>query len=120
MSSCIIAGYTITKTAPLNLSVEEAISDSKKVSSFLLQTLTMMEPHQIKANEIAKDAYEECLQLRDYLSEQLWSVFDDEGISSVQAALDDLSQALSKYEMMYETIEGEWEFVDASCYVSAC
>ncbi|CEG78816.1 hypothetical protein RMATCC62417_13363 [Rhizopus microsporus] len=114
MSSCIIAGYTITKTAPLNLSVEEAISDSKKVSSFLLQTLTMMEPHQIK------DAYEECLQLRDYLSEQLWSVFDDEGISSVQAALDDLSQALSKYEMMYETIEGEWEFVDASCYVSAC
>lgn len=48
------------------------------------------------------------MQLRDYLSEQLWSVFDDEGISSVQAALDDLSQALSKYEMMYETIEGEW------------
>lgn len=48
------------------------------------------------------------MQLRDYLSEQLWSVFDDEGISSVQAALDDLSQALSKYEMIYETIEGEW------------
>jgi hypothetical protein len=40
--------------------------------------------------------------LRDYLSEQLWSEFDTEGISSVQGALDDVTQALSKYEMTSE------------------
>jgi hypothetical protein len=36
------------------LSVEEAIQTSKKSSSFLIHMLTMMDPQQIKSNEIAK------------------------------------------------------------------
>lgn len=70
--------------------------------------LAIMDPKQIKSNEIAKDAYEECLQLKEYLSEQLWSEFDNDGISSVQSALEELQQALNKYEMTSDMIEGEW------------
>ena len=89
--------------------------------------LVMIEPSQIKTNEIAKvkrdaitqsnglpltlclqDAYNECVQLKEFLSEQLWSEVDDDGISSVQSALDDLNQALGKYEMTNDMIEGEW------------
>lgn len=55
-----------------------------------------------------KDAYEECLQLKEYLSEQLWSEVETDGISKVQAALDELTHALSKYEMTNDMIEGEW------------
>lgn len=55
-----------------------------------------------------QDAYEECLQLKEYLSEQLWSEFENDGISSLQSALEDLTQALSKYEMTNDMVEGEW------------
>lgn len=82
--------------------------NSKRSSSFLLHMLAIMDPKQIKSNEIAKDAYEECLQLKEYLSEQLWSEFDNDGISSVQSALEELQQALNKYEMTSDMIEGEW------------
>lgn len=82
--------------------------NSKRSSSFLLHMLVIMDPKQIKSNEIAKDAYEECLQLKEYLSEQLWSEFDNDGISSVQSALEELQQALNKYEMTSDMIEGEW------------
>ncbi|KAK4520036.1 Mitochondrial inner membrane protease atp23 [Mucor velutinosus] len=112
--SAQVAGYTVSKTTPLNLSVDEAIINSKKSSSFLTHMIVMMDPQQIKANEIAKDAYEECLQLKEYLSEQLWSEVETDGISKVQAALDELTQALSKYEMTNDMIEGEWEFVESS------
>jgi hypothetical protein len=81
---------------------------SQRSSSFLLHMLVMIDPQQIKSNEIAKDAYEECLQLKDYLSEQLWSEFDNDGISSVQLALEEIQQALNKYEMTNDMIEGEW------------
>ncbi|EIE89283.1 hypothetical protein RO3G_13994 [Rhizopus delemar RA 99-880] len=101
MSSCIVAGFTVSKTTPLEISVEEAINESKRSSSFL-------------------DSYEECLQLREYLSEQLWSVTDHEGISSVQSALDDLSYGLSKYESINDTIDRECEFIDTSRFISAC
>lgn len=46
--------------------------------------------------------------MKEYLSEQLWSEFDTDGISAVQTALEDLSQVLNKYEMTREMIEGEW------------
>ncbi|KAG1045936.1 hypothetical protein G6F46_010905 [Rhizopus delemar] len=120
MSSCIVAGFTVSKTTPLEISVEEAINESKRSSSFLVHMLGMIEPSQIKSNEIAKDSYEECLQLREYLSEQLWSVTDHEGISSVQSALDDLSYGLSKYESINDTIDRECEFIDTSRFISAC
>ncbi|KAI8080758.1 uncharacterized protein B0P05DRAFT_539517 [Gilbertella persicaria] len=114
MSSAQVAGYTVSKTTPLTITVDEAISSSRKSSSFLLHMLVMIEPHQIKTNEIAKDAYNECMQLKEYLSEQLWSEVDNDGISSVQAALDDLNQALNKYEMTNDMIDGEWEFVEST------
>lgn len=57
---------------------------------------------------ITQDAYEECLQLKEYLSEQLWSEFDNDGISSVQSALEELTQALNKYEMTNDMVDGEW------------
>ncbi|KAI9343707.1 hypothetical protein BD770DRAFT_398125 [Pilaira anomala] len=120
MPSTQVAGYSVSQTTPLNISVEEAVVNSKRSSSFLLHMMVMMDPQQIKSNEIAKDAYQECLQLKEYLSEQLWSEFDTEGISSVQLALEDLSLALNKYEMTSEMIEGEWEFVDSSCCVPTC
>jgi hypothetical protein len=82
---------------------------SKRSSSFLLHMLVMMDPSQIKTNEIAKDAYEECLQLKEYLSEQLWSEFDTHSISTVQNALDELVQAINKYEITSDMMdEGEW------------
>ncbi|CAO3692410.1 unnamed protein product [Rhizopus stolonifer] len=105
MSSCIVAGFTVSKTTPLDLSVEQMIRESKKSSSFLVHMLGMMEPQQIKSNETVKDTYEECLQLKEYLSEQLWAVHDQENISSVQAALDDLTHVLSEYESTSD-IEG--------------
>ncbi|KAI8372082.1 hypothetical protein EDC96DRAFT_501556 [Choanephora cucurbitarum] len=118
MSLTQVAGYTVSKTTSLNITLEEAISSSKKSSSFLLHMLVMIEPSQVKTNEIAKDAYNECVQLKEFLSEQLWSEVDDDGISSVQSALDDLNQALGKYEMTNDMIEGEWEFVEsAACCV---
>lgn len=58
-----------------------------------------------------QDAYEDCLQLKEYLSEQLWSEFDTDGISSVQSALDELSVALNKYEMTSDMIEGGWQVI---------
>ncbi|CAO3703656.1 unnamed protein product [Rhizopus stolonifer] len=86
--------------------------------------LGMMEPQQINTNETAKDVYKECLELKDFLSENLWLVNEDEFVACVQTALDDLMHALSKYDkmndMMNDMIEGEWEFVDASAYISAC
>lgn len=42
------------QTTPLNLSVDEAIMNSKKSSSFLTHMIVMIDPQQIKANEIAK------------------------------------------------------------------
>ncbi|KAG2209715.1 uncharacterized protein EV154DRAFT_522570 [Mucor mucedo] len=120
MASSQVAGYSVSKTTPLNISVEEAVINSKRSSSFLLHMMVMMDPQQIKSNETAKDAYKECLELKDYLSEQLWSEFDTDGISAVQTALEDLSQVLSKYEMTKEMIENEWEFVDSSCCVPTC
>ncbi|KAI8647215.1 hypothetical protein BD408DRAFT_335149 [Parasitella parasitica] len=106
--SCQVAGYTVSKSTPLNLSVDEAIVNSRKSSSFLAHMLVMIDPQQVKTNETAKDAYEECLQLKEYLSEQLWSEVETDGISKVQAALDELSQALMKYEMTNDIVEGEW------------
>ncbi|KAI8979818.1 hypothetical protein BDF20DRAFT_819705 [Mycotypha africana] len=96
------------KTTPANLSVDDAIYNSTKASSFLLHMLVMTEPHQIKANEIVKDAYEECLQLKEYLSEYLWTESDSEGINTIQASLDELNKALDKYEMTNDIVEGEW------------
>jgi hypothetical protein len=55
-----------------------------------------------------KDAYQECILLKEYLSEQLWSVVEDEGIHSVQATMDEINQALSKYEMTKDMVEGDW------------
>ncbi|KAI8885740.1 hypothetical protein K501DRAFT_270504 [Backusella circina FSU 941] len=98
-----VAGFTVSKSTSLNISLDEAIIHSQRTSSFLEHMLGMIEPQQVKSNEIAKDAYDECVQLRDYLSEQLWSEFDTEGISSVQGALDDVTQVLSKYEMTSES-----------------
>ncbi|KAI9471881.1 MAG: hypothetical protein EXX96DRAFT_582085 [Benjaminiella poitrasii] len=117
MVSTQVAGFTVLKNTPLNIDLEEAVMNAKKSSSFLLHLLIMMDPEQIKANEIAKDAYNECVQLKEYLSEQLWAVVETEGIASVQFALDELTQALNKYEMTNDMIEGEWEFVEES---SAC
>ncbi|KAG1136495.1 hypothetical protein G6F37_012134 [Rhizopus arrhizus] len=117
MTSCIVAGYTVSNITPLNLTIEEAIEKSKRTTSFLTHMLGMMEPQQIKSNETAKDAYEECRQLKEYLSEQLWSVIDHEGVSSIQSALDDLMKAIVKYEMINDIVEGEWEFIDASSLI---
>ncbi|KAI7907055.1 uncharacterized protein BX663DRAFT_494667 [Cokeromyces recurvatus] len=114
MVSTQVAGFTVLKDTPLNLNLEEAIMNSKKSGSFLLHMLIMIDPEQIKTNEIAKDAYEECLQLKEYLSEQLWSVVDTECIASVQSALDELTLALNKYEMINDMIDGEWEFIESS------
>lgn len=110
--------------------MDEAISQANRSSSFLLHMMVMVDPQQLKSNEIVKvsivvydvsrvshrlrehyiiqDAYEECLQLKEYLSEQLWSEFDNDGISSVQSALEELTQALNKYEMTNDMVEGEW------------
>jgi hypothetical protein len=79
MASSQVAGYTVSKvisiaitfygifiyiylsfhikTTPLNLSVDEAIQNSKKSSSFLLHMMVMIDPQQIKSNETAKVIY---------------------------------------------------------------
>ncbi|KAI9254858.1 hypothetical protein BY458DRAFT_520530 [Sporodiniella umbellata] len=98
MSSCIVAGYTVHKTTPLDLSMEQIVSESKKSSSFLVHMLRMMESQHIKSNETARDTYRECLQLKEYLSEQLWSVTDQESISAIQDAMDELTHVLLEYE----------------------
>ncbi|KAI8989269.1 hypothetical protein BDB01DRAFT_718536 [Pilobolus umbonatus] len=103
-----IAGYTVSNTASSNVDINEAINDSKRVSSFLLHMLYMIEPQQIKSNEIVKDAYEECMKLKECLSDHLWSQVDNDTINSIQSSIDDLTQALSKYEMTSDMVEGEW------------
>lgn len=54
MGSLIPSHAMPCQTTPLNLSVDEAIMNSKKSSSFLTHMIVMIDPQQIKANEIAK------------------------------------------------------------------
>ncbi|KAI9282163.1 hypothetical protein BY458DRAFT_497385 [Sporodiniella umbellata] len=118
MSSCIVAGYTVSKTMPFNMSLEETIASSEKASSLLVDMLEMIEPRQAKSNETVQEIYEQCFNCKDLLSEHLWSVNDGDSITSVQTALDNVILAISKYEMMNDIADDEWEFIDGSTCVS--
>ncbi|CAO3641135.1 unnamed protein product [Cunninghamella blakesleeana] len=103
-----VAGFKFEKTSNLNLTISEAISSAKATSVLLENTLELQDPKQLTTNETAKDAYNECLQLKEYLNEHLWSVTDNEGIADIQNAIDILTRATVSYEMMKDTAEGDW------------
>jgi hypothetical protein len=48
------------------------------------------------------------LQLKEHLSDQLWSVTESKGVMDVQNALDGLTRAVTGYEMMKDAAEGDW------------
>ncbi|KAI9306953.1 hypothetical protein BJ944DRAFT_262706 [Cunninghamella echinulata] len=107
-----VAGFKFEKTTSLNISITDAISKANTSSSLLENVLEMQDPKQIATNEIAKDSYKECLQLKEYLGEHLWSVSDTDGIADIQNAIDILTRATVSYEMMKDAAEGDWELVD--------
>ncbi|KAL1934722.1 hypothetical protein VTP01DRAFT_6904 [Rhizomucor pusillus] len=90
-----VAGYTVFQSSKLNFDVDEAVGRAQRSSELLTEMLQMLEPHEIGSNEIAK----------------LWSAFEMEKIDALQASLESLNTACSKYEMMKDIAEGEWEFV---------
>lgn len=55
-----------------------------------------------------QDRYAECLSLKEHIAEQLWSAFEKERIDALQASLESLNKACSKYDMMKDVAEGEW------------
>ncbi|ORY95831.1 hypothetical protein BCR43DRAFT_493667 [Syncephalastrum racemosum] len=114
-----VAGYPLSNSTPLTLSVAEATARAEQSSAFLNELLYMAEPQQLKSNEIAKDTYGECIQLRDYISEKLWSVSEDESVNALQKSLDTLGRVCAQYELVNTTNysnkkreEEDWEFVE--------
>ncbi|KAI8084724.1 uncharacterized protein BX664DRAFT_337626 [Halteromyces radiatus] len=107
-----VAGYNLNKTTSLTLSVQDAITHATNSGTALENMLELLEPKQIVNNEIVNDSYQECLQLKDYLSEQLWSDTEADGVVEVQNALDIVTRAIVSYEMMKDAAEGDWELVD--------
>ncbi|KAI7865725.1 hypothetical protein BDF14DRAFT_1729770 [Spinellus fusiger] len=93
-----VCAMTNSQSTQLNLSVNEAVEDATQTGTFLLHILVMLEPCQVKTNEIAEDAYHKCLKLKDHLSEQLWCLSDAEIITSVQDSIDLLSSSVRDYE----------------------
>ncbi|KAI8379244.1 uncharacterized protein BYT42DRAFT_568181 [Radiomyces spectabilis] len=112
MMATQVAGYTVINPTELNITFEEAMTHAQRTGAFLQEMLRMLEPPQVKSNEIAKDAYNECLQLKDYLADQLWCVTDADKIAELTDALETLSRACSNYDMMKDVAEGDWELVD--------
>ncbi|CAO3584417.1 unnamed protein product [Absidia cylindrospora] len=107
-----VAGFKLKESTSLSLSVDDAVSHAKTAGTLLENMLSLLEPNQVSENEMIKDAYKECLLLKEYLSEQLWSVTDTEGVNNVQNALDILTRAIVSYEMMKDALDGDWELVD--------
>ncbi|KAI9245687.1 hypothetical protein BDA99DRAFT_527860 [Phascolomyces articulosus] len=110
-----VAGYTVLQTTNLNFSVDEAIIQAKQSTTFLSEMLQMLEPHQVKSNETAHDAYNECTKLRDFISEKLWAVSDNERITMMQNAVDSLQHVCNRYEALLKNTDqeaGDWEIVD--------
>ncbi|KAI9025362.1 hypothetical protein CLU79DRAFT_886352 [Phycomyces nitens] len=93
-----VAGYHIHTTALLDLSVEEAVANAIHAGSLLSAILPTLDVKEFETNESAKDAYGECLKLKEYLAEQLWTVSDADGVASIQTALDILTQTVNDYE----------------------
>lgn len=42
------------------------------------------------------------------MSEQLWSICEDDKIAAVQRSLDSLTQICLDYELMKDAAEGDW------------
>ncbi|SAM04248.1 hypothetical protein [Absidia glauca] len=92
--------------------MEDAVSQARNAGGLLEDMLILIEPTKLDENEI--DTYQECLQLKEHLSDQLWSVTESKGVMDVQNALDGLTRAITGYEMMKDAAEGDWELVDVS------
>ncbi|KAL0075354.1 hypothetical protein J3Q64DRAFT_1837475 [Phycomyces blakesleeanus] len=93
-----VAGYQIHASNLLDLSLEEALANAMHAGSLLSAIVQALNHKELETNESAKDAYAECRKLRDYLAEQLWTVSDTDGVASIQAALDALTETVDDYE----------------------
>ncbi|KAI9488075.1 hypothetical protein BDB00DRAFT_850222 [Zychaea mexicana] len=106
-----VAGYTVLQSTNLNFSVDEAIVQANRSGTFLAEMLRMLEPQQVKSNETVKDTYNECLKLREFMSEKLWAVSDNERITSMQASVESLQTVCTQYEALKKCAddeEGDW------------
>ncbi|ORZ17307.1 hypothetical protein BCR42DRAFT_414366 [Absidia repens] len=114
MSSQIhqLSGLKFTKSSPL--APEDAAAHARNVSTSLENMLEHLEPKQSSDNEKAKDAYEECLQLQEYLSSQLQTLTGSNCADDIQGSLDILTRAIVSYEMVHAAAEGDWEAIDMS------
>ncbi|KAI8146784.1 hypothetical protein BJV82DRAFT_509457, partial [Fennellomyces sp. T-0311] len=93
----------------LNFSIEEAVDKASQSGSFLAEMLQMLEPKQVKMNETIRDAYNECVKLKEYMSEKLWAVSDNDGIASLQASVESLQSVCQQYEQIKDADEvGDW------------
>ena len=56
-----------------------------------------------------QDAYNECVKLKEYLSEKLWTVSDNEGVTSLQASVESLQSVCNQYELIKKAEDvGDW------------
>ncbi|KAI9314746.1 hypothetical protein BX666DRAFT_1963095 [Dichotomocladium elegans] len=100
-----VAGYTLPNTSSFTISsspvsIEEAVRQADRQGTFLTELLNMLEPHHIQTNQTAKDAYEECLRLREWMSDQLWAANENENITSLQASMESLTNICTRFEMI--------------------
>ncbi|ORX50491.1 hypothetical protein DM01DRAFT_1337670 [Hesseltinella vesiculosa] len=109
-----VAGFQLDKTTDLSLSVEDAVAQGTDTANQLENLLELLVPKDVCSNEVAKEAYLECLKLKEYLNEQLWSVADNEAVKNIQTALDLTTRATLNYEMMIDAANGDWELVDVT------
>ncbi|KAI7855748.1 hypothetical protein BDC45DRAFT_534092 [Circinella umbellata] len=106
-----VAGYTVLQTTNLNFSVDEAITQATHSATFLSEMLQMLEPNQANSNETAHDTYNECIKLKDFISEKLWAVSDNERITLMQGAVDSLQHVCNQYELLVKSVDqeaGDW------------
>ncbi|SAM06078.1 hypothetical protein [Absidia glauca] len=89
-------------------SVEEIVAYAKTSSTDLENTLELLEPSQVANNETAKNTYEECLQLKTYITNQLCPKIEAEDPHGVQNTLDILTRAIVSFEMMTDAADGDW------------
>ncbi|CAO3587251.1 unnamed protein product [Absidia cylindrospora] len=100
------------KSSPL--APEDAAVHARNVSASLENMLEHFDPKQSSDNEKAKDAYEECLQLEEYLSTQLQILTGSNCADDIQGSLDILTRAIVSYEMVNAAAEGDWDSIDMS------
>ncbi|KAI8344507.1 hypothetical protein BC941DRAFT_447453 [Chlamydoabsidia padenii] len=106
-----IAGFNLNEVT-LSYSLEDAVTRARKAGALLEDMMVLLEPKKLAENEMIKDSYQECQQLKEHLSDQLWSVIETDGVMDIQNALDILNHAILEYEMMKDAAEGDWELVE--------